>query len=180
MSEGAIDSGAQVKVESDDEVENYHGSYVCLICFDSVRGQPALHCVRCNCPPWYVACDKDKKYIDNCPQYEAIGYVRAFTAANFWTAAPSAMIDLTGEGGGGAAVATLAEGGEVWEEAAPEMGGAVVAADVVWQGGASALHECAGVSGSSAGGGGEAGGCAGRARRCRQRKQRRGQGACGG
>ena len=127
----AIAAGTEVKVESDAEVEEYHGAYVCLICFESVRGQPALNCSECDCPLWHVACDKDKKYVDNCPQCGAIGSVQAFTGANFWSAAPSAMIDLTGEGGGAAAVAALTARGAREEDAAPGVGGGgVVAADV--------------------------------------------------
>ena len=37
-----MDAGIEVKMESDDEVEPYDGSYACLICTESVRGQPAL------------------------------------------------------------------------------------------------------------------------------------------
>ena len=131
----AIAPGTEVKVESDAEVEEYHGAYVCLICFESVRGQPALNCSECDCPLWHIACDKDKKYVDNCPQCGAIGSVQAFTGANFWSAAPSAMIDLTGEGGGAAAVAALTARGAREEDAAPDVGGGVVAADVGGGGG---------------------------------------------
>ena len=42
-----MDAGIEVKVESDDEVEPYDGSYACLICTESVRGQPALVCSKC-------------------------------------------------------------------------------------------------------------------------------------
>ena len=131
----AIAAGTEVKVESDAEVEEYHGAYVCLICFESVRGQPALNCSECDCPLWHVACDKDKKYVDNCPQCGAIGSVQAFTGANFWSAAPSAMIDLTGEGGGAAVLAALTARGAREEDAAPDVGGGVVAADVGGGGG---------------------------------------------
>ena len=47
MSAEAMDAGIEVKVESDDEVEPYDGSYACLICTESVRGQPALVCSKC-------------------------------------------------------------------------------------------------------------------------------------
>ena len=46
-----MDAGIEVKVESDDEVEPYDGSYACLICTESVRGQPALVCSKCNSNP---------------------------------------------------------------------------------------------------------------------------------
>ena len=44
-----------------DEVEPYDGSYACLICTDSVRGEPALVCWECNSNPWHRKCDKDSK-----------------------------------------------------------------------------------------------------------------------
>ena len=34
-------AGAEVKVESGDEVEDHDGSYACLICTESVRGTAA-------------------------------------------------------------------------------------------------------------------------------------------
>ena len=37
-------AGAEVKVESGDEVEDYDGSYACLVCTESVRGTAALVC----------------------------------------------------------------------------------------------------------------------------------------
>ena len=37
-------AGVEVKVESGDEVEDYDGSYACLICTESVRGTAALVC----------------------------------------------------------------------------------------------------------------------------------------
>ena len=42
MSEEAIDAGVEAKVESDDEVEPYDGSYACGFCSESVRGTAAL------------------------------------------------------------------------------------------------------------------------------------------
>ena len=64
MSEDAMDvgvHGVEVKIESEDEVEPYDGSYACLICTDSVRGEPALVCWECNSNPWHRKCDKDSK-----------------------------------------------------------------------------------------------------------------------
>ena len=62
-----MDGGIEVKVESDDEVEPYDGSYACLICTESVRGQPALVCLQCNTNPWHRACDPENKYVEVCP-----------------------------------------------------------------------------------------------------------------
>ena len=98
----AIAAGTEVKVESDAEVEEYHGAYVCLICFESVRGQPALTCSECDCPLWHIACDKDKKYVDNCPQCGAIGSVQAFTDAAPDVGGGVVAADVGGGGGRGA------------------------------------------------------------------------------
>ena len=51
MSEEAIDAGVEVKVESDDEVEPYDGSYACGFCSESVRGTAALKCSQCSSNP---------------------------------------------------------------------------------------------------------------------------------
>ncbi len=37
-----MDTGIEVKVE------DYDGTYVCLFCGESVRGQPALKCSHCS------------------------------------------------------------------------------------------------------------------------------------
>ena len=109
-SEAAMEAGNEVKVESDDEVEPYDGSYACLICTNSVRGQPALVCLQCNCNPWHRECDKEEKYVELCPQCGKKS-VQEFTGESFVTAAPSVVVDLTGEGGGGAEAVALTEHG---------------------------------------------------------------------
>ena len=38
MSEQAMDAGVEVKLESEDEVEPYDGSYACGFCSESVGG----------------------------------------------------------------------------------------------------------------------------------------------
>ena len=105
-----MEAGNEVKVECDDEVEPYDGSYACLICTNSVRGQPALVCLQCNCNPWHRECDKEEKYVELCPQCGKKS-VQEFTGESFVTAAPSVVVDLTGEGGGGAEAVALTEHG---------------------------------------------------------------------
>ena len=51
MSEKAMDAGIEVKVEP------YDGTYECLFCGESVRGQAALKCWQCNSNPFHRACD---------------------------------------------------------------------------------------------------------------------------
>ena len=136
-SEAAMEAGNEVKVESDDEVEPYDGSYACLICTNSVRGQPALVCLQCNCNPWHRECDKEEKYVELCPQCGKKS-VQEFTGESFVTAAPSVVVDLTGEGGGGAEAVALTEHGarENATEEQPQLavGGGVMAAEVVERG----------------------------------------------
>ena len=93
-----MDARIEVKVESDDEVEPYDGSYACLICTDSVRGEPALVCWECNSNPWHRKCDKDSKYVEVCPTCNQMS-VKVFTGVSAATVAPSEIVDLTGEEG---------------------------------------------------------------------------------
>ena len=58
-----MDAGIEVKVE------DYDGTYECLFCGESVRGQPALKCSHCSSNPFHVACvaRADSKYAEVCP-----------------------------------------------------------------------------------------------------------------
>ena len=124
-----MDAGVEVKVE------DYDGSYVCLFCGDSVRGLPALVCGECNSNPWHRTCDKDLKYTEVCPTCNRKS-VKAWTGAGSRTATPSEIINLTGEGEGGAADGATCILGEqgVREDVLPAVGGGVVAADTGWRG----------------------------------------------
>ena len=42
MSEETMDAGVGVKVESEDQVEPYDGTYACGFCSESVQGTAAL------------------------------------------------------------------------------------------------------------------------------------------
>ena len=61
MSEEAMDAGIEVKVEP------YDGTYECLFCGESVRGQAALQCWQCNSNPFHRARDPQSKYAEVCP-----------------------------------------------------------------------------------------------------------------
>ena len=78
-----------------DDVEPYDGSYACLICTDSVRGEPALVCWECNSNPWHRKCDKDSKYVEVCPTCNQMS-VNAFTGVSAATAAPSEIVNVEG------------------------------------------------------------------------------------
>ena len=58
-----MDAGIEVKVEE------YDGTYVCLFCGESVRGQPALKCSHCSSNPFHLACVAlaHSKYAEVCP-----------------------------------------------------------------------------------------------------------------
>ena len=58
-----MDAGIEVKVE------DYDGTYVCLFCGESVRGQPALKCSHCSSNPFHLACVAlaHSKYAEVCP-----------------------------------------------------------------------------------------------------------------
>ena len=101
-----MDAGIEVKVESVDEVEPYDGSYACLICTESVRGQPALVCSKCNSNPFHRTCDPENKYAEVCPTCGQ-KTVEAWKGGRAGTAAASEMIDLTGEGEGRATTSPL-------------------------------------------------------------------------
>jgi hypothetical protein len=38
------------------EVEEYDGTYECIICSESVRGKPALKCAQCTSNPMHLGC----------------------------------------------------------------------------------------------------------------------------
>ena len=51
-----MDAGVGVKVESEDEVEPYAGTYACGFCSESVRGTAAIQCSQCSANPvhWVI------------------------------------------------------------------------------------------------------------------------------
>ena len=87
MSEEAMNAGIEFKVEP------YDGTYECLFCGESVRGQAALKCWQCNSNPFHRACDKHSRYAEvgrTCGRRT----VEVWKGASAGTAAPSEMIDL--------------------------------------------------------------------------------------
>ena len=131
-----MDAVAQVKVESDDEVEPYDGTYACGFCSESVRGTAALKCSQCSANPVHWACVAGTKYAGQCATCVR-ETMEAWRGASTGTAAPSEIIDLRdleAEGAGAAVVAALTGTG-AREDAVPAVGGAVVvAADQVGRG----------------------------------------------
>ena len=135
MSKEAMEARVEIKMEPDDEVEDYDGSYDCLICTESVRGTSSLVCSECNCNPWHRTCDKESKYVEVCPTCNQKS-VHVWTGSRPGTAAPSKIIDLTGEGKSAAELGALtgATGHGAREDGASAVGGAMVVSDVAGQG----------------------------------------------
>ena len=51
------------------KIEDFDGSYECLICSKSVRTQgPVLACSQCSSNPFHESCVKDTKFMKSCPQ----------------------------------------------------------------------------------------------------------------
>ena len=122
-----MDAGVEIKVEP------YDGTYVCLMCGDSVRGMAALTCSVCSSNPWHqpgTACNPHPKYAEVCPTCGRQTVEAWRGGASAGTGAPGVRMDLTGpeawEGGGeGGAMLT---GNGARGDAAPAVGSAVVAA----------------------------------------------------
>ena len=69
----------KVKQEvGDQDGEDYEGSYSCMFCFRSVRGEPALRCSQCTCNPFHQACVANTKFQRKCPQCQREDSVVAF------------------------------------------------------------------------------------------------------
>jgi hypothetical protein len=60
-------AGPAVEVKVKVEVEEYDGSYACLICSESVRGTAALTCSRCTSNPFHRACASGSRHETECP-----------------------------------------------------------------------------------------------------------------
>ena len=126
-----MNAGIEVKVE------DYDGTYVCLFCGESVRGQPALKCSHCSSNPFHLACVAlaHSKYAEVCPTCDR-KTVEAWGRASDGNVAKSEIIDLReveSEREGAVEVAALTGNG-ARAEAVPGVGGTVVAADAVWGG----------------------------------------------
>ena len=60
------------------DAEDYEGSYSCMFCFRSVRGEPALRCSQCTCNPFHQACVANTKFQRKCPQCQREDSLVAF------------------------------------------------------------------------------------------------------
>ena len=119
--------GVEVKIESEDEVEPYDGTYACCFCSESVRGTAALKCSQCSANPVHSACVAGTKYAGQCATCDR-ETMEAWRGASTGTAAPSEIIDLRdleAEGAGAAEVAAVTGTG-ARKDAVPAVGGAVV------------------------------------------------------
>ncbi len=81
-----------IKVE---EVDEYDGSYVCVICSESVRGDDSLCCSQCSSNPFHARCVVGTAFAETCPQCAGRTVV-PWTGAKIPAATSSAPVDLTG------------------------------------------------------------------------------------
>ena len=58
--------------------EDYEGSYSCMLCSLSVRGESALRCSQCTCNPFHQVCVADTEFQRKCPQCQREDSVVAF------------------------------------------------------------------------------------------------------
>ena len=80
------------------KVEEYDGSYECLVCSTSVRrAEKAFRCAQCSCNPWHEACAPAGGYAA-CPQCAQPAIV-TFTSLPSCMRQPAAVIDLSGPEG---------------------------------------------------------------------------------
>ena len=94
---------AETRVAVKEEpVEEYDGSYACLICGESVRGMEALKCShwQCESNPLHRACITNPKWLHECPSCKR-QTMKPWSGAGGRQAAAVATIDLTTGGGKG-------------------------------------------------------------------------------
>ena len=94
---------AETRVAVKEEpVEEYDGSYACLICGESVRGMEALKCShwQCESNPLHRACITNPKWLHECPSCKR-QTMKPWSGAGGRHAAAVATIDLTTGGGKG-------------------------------------------------------------------------------
>ena len=75
------------------KVEEFDGTYACVICSESVRGGDALHCAQCSSNPVHVACVRGSPFAETCAQCSG-KTMRPWTGRAGGGAPSSATIDL--------------------------------------------------------------------------------------
>ena len=89
-------SAAEVSGEMDTaevKVEEFDGTYACVICSESVRGGDALHCAQCSSNPVHVTCVRGSPFAETCAQCSG-KTMRPWTGRAGGGAPSSATIDL--------------------------------------------------------------------------------------
>ena len=75
------------------KVEEFDGTYECVICSESVRGSDALHCAQCSSNPVHVVCVRGSPFAETCAQCSC-KTMRPWTGRAGGGAPSSATIDL--------------------------------------------------------------------------------------
>ena len=79
------------------KVEDFDGTYACVVCSESVRGGDALHCAQCSSNPVHVSCVRGSPFAETCAQCS--GKTMQPWTGRVGGAANSAAIDLVAAGG---------------------------------------------------------------------------------
>ena len=103
------------------KVEPYDGTYACGVCFESVRGQPALKCSRCSSNPVCRACVEGTRFREQCLTCRG-ETMEMWKGASAGTAPPSEIIDVGGGDPEGQADPGRSSGGNGKEMAGQEAG----------------------------------------------------------
>ena len=62
------------------KVEEFDGSYDCLICSESVRGKNARRCSTCSCQPWHTACGPGLSACPQCARFSVLPFGNVLSA----------------------------------------------------------------------------------------------------
>ena len=87
------------------KIEEFDGTYACVICSDSVRGGDALRCAQCSSNPVHVSCVRGSHFAETCPQCSGktmqpwTGRVGALTTATIDLVAAEAEPAASVQGG---------------------------------------------------------------------------------
>ena len=95
MAQGDSAGGATGVVVKEEEIEEYDGSYACLICTESVRGAEALKCTQCQSNPFHRECVSNALWLRQCPSCGQ-QTVDVWNGTSAPSAATIATIDLVG------------------------------------------------------------------------------------
>ena len=82
------------RVVKEEPADDYDGSYMCLVCSESVRGTDALGCSKCQSNPFHRSCMTNELWLEQCPSCKQ-RTVTVWSGKSAASSVPIATIDLT-------------------------------------------------------------------------------------